>query len=69
MNSFQELIDRWPSRSVFAGDMEVSVNTAAGWYRRNSVPSDYWEKLLVRAFERSIKLTAEDLVAIAAKAA
>jgi hypothetical protein len=53
----------------FAADMGVSPNTAAGWYRRYSVPSKYWELLLAKASERKVKVTAKDLVALASKAA
>lgn len=60
---------KWPSIPKLAEDLGVSPNTAAGWYRRNSIPSEYWKLLLVRAAERDIPLTAIDLVRIAAKVA
>lgn len=64
---FKALMGKWPSIVEVGRDLGVSQFTAAAWYRRNSIPSSYWELLLQRAAERDIRLTALDLVRMAAK--
>jgi hypothetical protein len=69
MQNFRELIDCWPSLREFATDLDVSPNTAAGWYRRYSVPAKYWDTVLSCAADRDIDVSPEDLIRLASKAA
>jgi hypothetical protein len=69
MQSFQDLIEKWDSVREFAEAMSVSPNTAAGWKRRNSIPSDYWADLLEAASQQGVKVKADDLVQFATRAA
>lgn len=67
LDTFQDLIARWGSVREFAEEMGVSPNTAAGWKRRNSIPSDYWAGVLEAAAEREIPVAADDLVRFATR--
>lgn len=67
IDTFGDLIGQWRSVREFAERMGVSPNTAAGWKRRNSVPSDYWADLLRAAAEQEIPVAADDLVRFATR--
>ena len=65
MKSFGQIVDRWPSKQIFASDMKVGDETVKGWVRRDSVPSGYWKRLLKAARKRRIKITPELLIDLA----
>ena len=67
IDTFEDLIGHWDSVRAFAERMRVSPNTAAGWKRRNSIPTDYWPELLEAAAERELTVRAEDLVRLATR--
>jgi transcriptional regulator with XRE-family HTH domain len=69
METFEDLIVKWATVREFAEDMGVSPNTAAGWKRRKSIPSDYWADLLDAAARRKVQVAADDLVKFASRAA
>jgi hypothetical protein len=48
-NSFQQIIDLWPSRAALARDMGVSYCRARQWYDRNRIPAEYWIDLVESA--------------------
>ena len=68
IDTFEDLIGRWRSVREFAERMGVSPNTAAGWKRRNSIPTDYWPELLTAAAERELRVGTDDLVRLATHA-
>ena len=47
-DSFQEIIDLWPTRSGLAGVMGHPVNArqVQKWYERDFIPCDYWDRLI-----------------------
>lgn len=67
IDTFEDLIGHWDSVRAFAERMGVSPNTAAGWKRRNSIPTDYWPELLEAAAERELSVGTDDLVRLATK--
>lgn len=67
IDTFGDLIGRWGSVREFAERMGVSPNTAAGWKRRNSIPTDYWPDLLEAAAERKMRVRTDDLVRLATR--
>lgn len=54
VNSFAELIDRWPSKAEFGSDIGVVVQQAYNMHARNSIPVDYWSKAIAAAKVRGI---------------
>lgn len=67
MNSFEQIINAWPSIGEFANDMGVNVETARGWRKRDSIPAKYWKRLLNKASQRNISISADILVDLAAR--
>lgn len=57
----REIIGRWPSQTVLAGDVGRSRNTIYSWANRNRIPGDLDVDLVAAAKSRGIDLTFEDL--------
>lgn len=67
MQVVSDVIGLWPTPSVFADDIDVSIGTVRVWKHRRSIPSDYWSAVEEAARRRSIKgATASDLAKLAA---
>jgi len=66
-----DLINLWPSLTVFAEDLRVRYVTAKAMRRRQSIPAAYWSRVVECAAARGIDgITLEVLAdAIAAEAA
>lgn len=54
MNTFQQIIDLWPSRVAFADDIGVSPQAVTNMVTRDSVPARYWIKMVGAADRRCI---------------
>ncbi len=54
MESFRDVIDRWPELKDFASDLGVKYVNAQVMRHRNSIPSDYWESVVQAAHARKI---------------
>ena len=54
MKNFRDIIDLWPSRTDFANDIGVSVQSATNMRTRNSIPAKYWVMLCDRAKVRDL---------------
>lgn len=65
MQSFQDILGRWPSLYDLASDLHVEYGVVKQWRRRNSVPPDRWLALVAAAEGRNILLTVEELAAAA----
>ncbi|MCW5697328.1 MAG: hypothetical protein KIS96_11435 [Bauldia sp.] len=52
--SHTPLIDRWPSLSVFAEDINVAYGTAKAMRRRGTIPSEYWAAAVEKSAQRGI---------------
>jgi len=67
MKSFSEVLALWPSLSDLAADLSLPYGVVKQWRRRNSIPSDRWQALVLAAQRRGHGfVTAELLAAIAA---
>jgi hypothetical protein len=67
MDTFRSLIDRWPSLSAFAEDIDVIYVTAQAMHRRDSIPPEYWSATVDGALRRGIAgINLETMAAIAA---
>ena len=51
----RSIIDQWPSRAELAKDMGVSYDSTKKWRQRNSIPADYWLKIVRHAIKRDIR--------------
>ena len=52
MDTFTEIIDRWPSLQEFAADIGVKYVTAQVMRHRNSIDSKHWKALVSGAEKR-----------------
>jgi hypothetical protein len=68
MNSFSEVLALWPTLSELAADLDLPYGVVKQWRRRNSIPSDKWQALVLAAQRRGHRrITAELLTSIAAR--
>lgn len=65
--SFREIVNEWPSMAVLAEDLGVTYEVVRKWRQRRSIPPDHWERLLLAARRRRVRLRAQDLIRIAAR--
>lgn len=67
MNSFQEIIDAWPSVAALAQDLETSDSHVRTMRTRNSIAARFWTRLDAAARKRGIAgVTLERLAELAA---
>ena len=52
--SVRELQAQWPSYAVFARLVGVSEGAAQQWRRRDSIPPEYWPKVVKAANEQGL---------------
>jgi hypothetical protein len=70
MNSFVDLIDRWPSIEQFASDAGVRYGTAQVMKFRDSIHPRYWQRIVEGAQRRGFEdVNADVLADLAAKRA
>lgn len=56
LDSFQSVIDLWPSRKAMADDLDVKLHRIHHWHHRNRIPADFDLRLLSAASKRNIPL-------------
>lgn len=49
MNSFRDVIDLWDTRVSFAADVGISPVRASAWWQRDSIPPDWWNRVIKAA--------------------
>jgi hypothetical protein len=70
MDSFRDLILRWPSAEALAGDLGLLGVTVRQWGARNSIPPAYWPGVIASAAARGIPgVTLEAMARLAVAAA
>ena len=52
--SFRDVIGRWPTTRAFARDAGCSPTLVRQWRHRNSVPAQYWPRIVEGAARRGI---------------
>jgi hypothetical protein len=63
-----DLINLWPSLSVFADDLSIEYGTAKAMRRRNSIPPAHWVLMVDKAKARKIRGVTEKVLALAVAA-
>lgn len=67
MDTFASIIDLWPDAATLARDIGEKDVTVRAWRNRNSIPPEYWLKVVSAAQERGISgVTPTSLASIAA---
>lgn len=54
MQTFSEVIDKWPSDADFGADIGVDTNHVRVMRSRDSIPSNYWMEVVDSANRRKI---------------
>jgi len=54
-DSHSEIIAQWGKTAIFADEMNVPLERAKGWRKRNSIPADYWSRCIECAELRGIE--------------
>lgn len=67
MDSFRDVIDKWPSRDEMADDLGEKVGTIHKWYARDRIPSEKWSALVEAGKKRRIKITIQQFAAISSR--
>lgn len=63
METFRDIIDRWPSLPEFAADIDVIYVTAQAMHRRDGIDDAYWKAMVEAAQRRGIEGVTLDLLA------
>jgi hypothetical protein len=53
-DSFEEIIEAWPSVHFLASDLDQGLPAVKQWKRRNSIPARHWNALIAAAEARGI---------------
>jgi hypothetical protein len=69
MGSFRAVIDLWPSKAQLARDIGCAESRVQKWSVRNSIPAEWWLRLINAAHRRGYKVSFEDLAGLAAVSA
>lgn len=64
-----QIIDLWPKLSDFAADLDLAYGTAKAMRRRQSIPPNYWSRVVLKAKARNIKNVTLEALARAKAAA
>lgn len=67
METFQDVIDLWPSRAALALDVDATPAQVSKWWQRDSVPGEWWAPIVLAARRRGHKISANQLAQIAAR--
>ncbi len=66
----KDIINKWASRSELAKDLDVKGSRVDKWYLRNSIPSEFWNDIILSAKKRNIAINHMDIIkAVKGKAA
>lgn len=66
MQSFSDVIRLWPSRGDLAADCCVPYGHVQQWERRDSIPPQYWPRLIEAAKARRFRgINADKLMSLA----
>lgn len=67
MQTFKDVIGRWPSPDILAERIGAKPETVRKWRQRNSIPAEWWTRIIEVAREERIRITAEQLADMAAR--
>ncbi len=66
-NPIKNLLSKWPTRAVLAGEINVKVDRVHKWAQSGSIPNDFLAGILKSAKSHNIELTADELVEFLSK--
>ena len=66
MESFTEIVRAW-GRTKMADDIGVTEERVRNWERLDSIPDDFFRRLLDKAPERNIEISPDLLINLAAR--
>ena len=66
MQNFTEIVETW-GRTELAADLNVPKERVRGWERFNTIPDEYWKKLLSKAPDRNIDISGDLLIELASR--
>jgi len=64
METFETIIQRWPSVKVLSDDIHVKYDTVRKWKERKHIPSEFWYRVMSSARKRRIRLTYKEMAEI-----
>lgn len=67
MNTFKEILKRWPSAQALATDIGEPYLTVRQWIVRDRIPSRVWPKVVAAADARGFDVTLELLADLNAR--
>ena len=53
--TFTDMLKRWPIRARASEEIGVPYDTLVAWESRNSIPVEYWSRVIAAAEARKIK--------------
>jgi hypothetical protein len=66
-NSFAEVIELWPSSRAMSEEIDADASTIRHWKMRDSIPAEYWVRVITAARKRGAKVDAADFAEFAAR--
>lgn len=66
-NTFRDIIGLWPSPDALATELGAKPETVRKWRQRDSIPAEWWFRVLEAAKGRGSDLTADDMASLAAR--
>jgi hypothetical protein len=69
LTSFRSVIDLWVTREAMAADVGTSNWSVIKWFKRNTIPSEWWTRVLETDKAKAAGLSADLFARLAAKLA
>jgi hypothetical protein len=66
-SSFREIIDLWPSPDDLAAEIEAGRWTVSKWRTRNSIPAEWWHRLVSTERAKASGVTTDLLAGLASR--
>lgn len=67
LTSFRSIIELWPSREAMAADVGASNWSVIKWFKRKSIPAEWWSAVLATDVARTAGIDADLLARLAAR--
>ncbi len=64
--TFRDVIDRWASPDALGERIGAKAETVRKWRQRNSIPAEWWSRIIEAERDRAEGITAEELAKMAA---
>lgn len=67
LTSFKSIIDLWDSREAMASDVGAKNWSVIKWWKRDTIPSEWWTRVLATDRAKAAGVSADLLARLAAK--